>query len=80
MGYDNGRYQSQLLHTKAGWVKTAMSTCSLPKIQDLAQTGEEEISRKSPSQEIWEILTSILYSREDPLKVEIIGVKGNDWL
>ena len=55
MGYDNGRNQSQLLHTKGGWGKTAMITCSLPKIQDLAETGEEEISRKSQ-----EILTSCI--------------------
>ena len=58
MGYDNGRNQSQLLHTEGGWVKTAMSTCSLPKIQDVAQAGEEEISGKKQ-----EILISCMLAK-----------------
>ena len=58
MGYDNGRNQSQLLHTEGGWVKAAMGTCSLSKNKSLAQAGEEEISWKKQ-----EILISYILAK-----------------
>ena len=72
MDYDNGRNQSQLLHTEGGVGQNSNEHVLTSQKPGTDRYVKKKFPGRSGDLEI------ILYSREDPLEIEIItGLNGN---